>query len=376
MIWKNNKVLILAFLVLAGCLPQKETIQTRILPAGDLSTEAGGFLYALPMTSLSVTVDVTKVSYRRGPYADYAKTLLDMDRVITRDRDVWVMDNISVASFQTADPGEYYRVITGESLLPAAFTLTRQGLLLLLNPAAYNNAPDAFMPQEYPEQENLFPVKNLKGMTVEYRDTAYRPMATDTGFIEIPVIVTRSKTMTPDEKAKDAAKTLINIRTRKFRLVSRNNSKVSMPAGSGMKVAVDELNRLEKQYLELFAGKEYQTSYRYSLLFTPADTLHNPSVLFRFLPALGVLPADDLRGDPVEIAWDPVFPEAGIQLVSNDSIPAVAAKVTYRMPRVTRISLTYKGKKIYSRDLLIYQLGSKTGLPANILFPETGTMEK
>ncbi|NOY36789.1 MAG: DUF4831 family protein [Chlorobi bacterium] len=366
-LFKQLSFLFVAVLM-TGCIPQKEMNTSVIKIEDGKSLTQPGLLYALPMTSFSVDVEATRIIYKRGPYYAYANKLLDLDEIIDRDREEWTLDRVSVRQYLEADPGEYYQVISNGDLQPAAMKLSHEGLILLLNPSDYNKMPSAFADESLPFNGMAFPFRNLSGSVKQYRDTAYRTVATDTSFIQIPVIITKQRILTPEEKAADAAQTLIRIRKRKFRLVSRNNDEVSLPDGPGLEIAVRELDKLEADYLALFAGKKYRRTYHYRYVFTPSDTTDNPIILFRFLPALGVLPPEDLRGDAVNVSWEKLG-KTSLIVSPADTLSTGIPSIIYRIPEVANLKVYFGNRVLFSHHALLYQMGAKTEIPANVVFP-------
>lgn len=96
--------------------------------------------------------------------------------------------------------------------------------------------------------------------------------------------------------AADAANTIFKIRSRRFDLVTGENSENVF--GAGLSAAIDEMSRIEKEYTELFLGKhtiEYLI-YQYEII--PESGKEN-YMICRFDATSGIIDGLNINGTPV-----------------------------------------------------------------------------
>ena len=104
-----------------------------ILPLSDSTAlRNGSIVYGLPMTVLTVVVDMERTIEKPGPYAQYAQDLLGLSNVIKNESETWSIEGINIKSGEELDPSEYY-VISSTSLFQTnVLTLKKKDLYSIL----------------------------------------------------------------------------------------------------------------------------------------------------------------------------------------------------------------------------------------------------
>jgi hypothetical protein len=126
----------------------------------------------------------------------------------------------------------------------------------------------------------------------------------DTGaeFMRVLPDRTSTATRTEEQAAREAADMIFSIRRRRFELVSGDMGENVY--GGGLGAALERLDMMENQYMELFLGRhsvETRTE-RFHIVPETGDT----SIIFaRWNAARGFLPVDDLSGEPVVLQLNP-----------------------------------------------------------------------
>ena len=126
--------------------------------------------------------------------------------------------------------------------------------------------------------------------------------------------------------------------------------------GAGLPVALERLDRLEQEYLELFLGRRVVTTETRRFRVTPAEGKLQ-QIVCRFSPDAGLLPANDLTGDIVLLQYEPqgmAVDEAGVRPTSS-TIP-------YRIAALTRCSLIAAGQEQAAQVLPVFQFGRTIAL--------------
>jgi hypothetical protein len=355
-----------------SCLPQKKVASSPVtvsaLEKGS-GIKEGSIVYSLPMTVLNIRIDLERVTEMPGPYARYASDLLGLSKVIMNESEHWSIKAVHVVSQQEADPSEYY-VIAANSLYETnALSLKKEGLILDLNPAIY--APSRSQTTGNGSDLNDFQTYDLGAN--EYfriqRDTAYKNVSLDTSFVRIPYLVEKKKRLSTDQLAEKAAARLMELREGKV-LILTGESNVFPQS----EAALNEINRLEKEYLELFAGKRWTESRSLTFQVVPKKEMTgNPQQLFRFSMEAGPLTGNQPGGVPVTINFTPEQKTKELTVVKNapseteENAVQPPAGLFYRVPDVVGVTVNQGNDVFYSSRKLIFQFGNVIELPGNYI---------
>ena len=326
----------------------------------------GTVIYALPMTVFTIKVEAERTIEIPGPYAKYAEELLGLKSVIRNESEQWSFKGISVSSHEEADPSEYY-VIQGSSVLETnVLALRKEGLILELN-------QEINLQGESPaggKELNLNQFKSFDLGSDEYyqvqTDTAYRRVKMDSTFIRIPYIVEKKKKLTDEQLAERSARRLMELREGKIMILTGEAN--VFPQNDA---AINELNRMEKDYTELFTGKTLTETRQFSYQFVPGkDNPDKPVTLFIFSETTGPEEISSKNGIPVTIYLVPEQRTKDLSIITRehyeDSAPIID-KLYYRIPDVVNLKISLGNKTIYSSRKLVSQLGEVMQLPANYI---------
>ena len=194
-----------------------------------------------------------------GPYAKYAADLLGIDNVIKNENESWSIESISVRSNEELDPSEFYVIESNTLFQSNVLALKKEGLILDLNPGIFYDTENRIGINT--SDINQFSSSDLG--SDEYfqlqRDTAFKRVNVDSSFIRIPYIVEKTKKLPLDQLAEKAAHRLMEMRDGKH-LILTGEANVFPQSDA----AINEMNRLETQYTELFAGKVLKESRTYT----------------------------------------------------------------------------------------------------------------
>lgn len=162
--------------------------------------------------------------------------------------------------------------------------------------------------------------------------------------------------------ARNAAAAIFSLRKHRLDLISGEAGENVF--GAGLPVALERLDRLEQEYLELFLGRRVVTTETRRFRVTPAEGKLQ-QIVCRFSPDAGLLPANDLTGDIVLLQYEPqgmAVDEAGVRPTSS-TIP-------YRIAALTRCSLIAAGQEQAAQVLPVFQFGRTIALQV----PETAKL--
>ncbi len=369
-----NKIKYFSFLILivffSGCQTQEKTAQTVSSVDKGMDLPSDAIIYTLPRTIIKVEVVAEKVTMKKGPLSAYSKKYLGLERGIKEDRTEWILKIENVTSSEEVDPDQYYMVRSNGLVSSNFLQLSKNGLVLM--PVSQESS---FIRTGQPgiEEEEIeyFKDRSVKPNLIEKSDTVYSLLETDTGFVKVPHVQLKNRYKTLDEKAAEAAAFIIKIRKRRFKLLSGQYD--VFPEGIALEYAVNELTRLENEYLSLFIGKTVtQQVYRtFTYLPKNEDNEDLSEVLFRFSSTKGILPEKDLTGSPVTIKVNKLNPEDPFKSLAVNNASEDVSDLIYRIPVPCRVELSDEMRSLGTTDLLIYQMGPLVRLPDNVdLSPE------
>ena len=354
-----------------SCVMQKPLPkqQTMITPLGnEVNIREGSIVYGLPLTALRIRVEMDRTIEKPGPYAKYAEDLLGLKEIIKSEPEFWSIEKVSVEPVEELDPSEFYVIESNTLFETNVLKLKKEGFILDLNPEIYNRPGDITAAGESKGLESLaFHDLGSNEYYQTQRDTAFRLVNYDATFVKIPYLVEKKKKLTEDQLAERAARTILELRDGKH-LILTGEANV-FPQNSS---AIEEMNRIDKEYTELFTGKTFHERKVFTYTFIPRkDRISSPEVLFRFSEVSGPSEASGTAGVPVLIDLKPVPKNKNLTLVEKPVLkgeePVRQDKLYYRVPEVVNVNIKTEDKTLYTGRSLIFQFGNVIQLPANYL---------
>ena len=338
-----------------------------ILPLSD-STELreGSIVYGLPETVFNIKVEMERTIEKPGPYAAYANDLLGLTNVIRNESETWSIKNVTVTSHEELDPAQLYAISSTTLFRTNVLALKKEGLILDINPGLYNSQLKAN--NEGKSDYNDF--RSYDMGADEYfqiqRDTAYKRMNIDSSFVRIPYIVEKKKKLTIDQLAEKAAKRLMDLRDGKHLILTGEANVYPQSDAS-----INELNRLEKEYTELFTGKTLNETFSFNYEIIPDKSMTGKqNVVFSFSDQTGPASESGKGGTPVTIEFNPEKKTGHINIinrVNSKSDDKKYDKLFYRVPDIVDVKISMGNTKLYSSRKLIYQFGEIIQLPSNYI---------
>ena len=361
---------LLIFQLMISCVSGNKLGESNvtITPLGDKVTiTEGSLVYALPMTVLHFFVTVEHEIEKPGPYSKYAGEFLGLSDVINEENETWIIKGIDVKTSQEIDPSEFYIIESNTLFQSNVLSLKKEGLIMDLNPDTYNSISgkstiedDSFKGFQYNDMGayEYFMVS---------RDTSYRVVEVDTAFIRIPYLVEKKRPLTIDVLAENAAKTLLELRDGKQMILTGEANVFPQDAS-----AIIEMNRMEREYLELFTGKTWNETKTFVYEVIPSKSLPStPQVIFKFSDVMGVIEPSGQGGTPVTIELVPALKTKDLVMINksqaSSSRDEAFDKLYYRVPDVVNVKVISESETLYNSRKLIYQLGEIVTLPANYI---------
>jgi hypothetical protein len=352
-----------------SCSADRKLAGTKsvILPLGESSTvKDGSIVYGLPRSVFTVVVEFERKIELPGPYARYAGELLGLDNVIQREKESWSVRNISLRTQEELDPSEFYVVESNSLFQTNVLALRKEGLILDINPGIFYSAGNqAGIIKPDNNRFRTFDMGSDEYFQLE-RDTVYKRVNIDSSFIRIPYIVEKKKMLSVDQLAEKAAKRLMEMRDGKHLLLTGEAN--VFPQNEA---AINEINRLEKEYTELFTGKISRETRTFTYQIIPArEMIGKPVVLFSFSEMTGPLIGDAKGGKSVTIEFVPEQKTKDLIIINKtptEHSAPVYDRLYYRIPDVVNLKITSGNELLFSSRRLIYQFGQVIQLPANYI---------
>ncbi|MEE4115420.1 MAG: DUF4831 family protein [Marinilabiliaceae bacterium] len=356
-------------ILLGSCTTVKEVpvkVNTQILPLGDtVKLYKGSIVYSLPLTGFEFTVVAQRTVQTAGPYHDYADQFLGLKDVIRSNNTVWTLREVKIEPFNELDPEQYY-VIESDGLIETnALALKAAGLILDINKEMYTRR--SYYSKNLENNEQVKTAIRDMGSDEYYnieQDTTYKIVELDTAFVRIPYVLERRRQLSLEEQAESTARILLELREGRHLILTGEANVFPQD-----KAAIDEINRLENEYISLFTGKATSEIRTFKFFFIPEKGMESrPVILFRFSPEDGVLDPTDLSGRPVAVELFSTGKVDRINLLEdNDSQSERYDRLYYRIPEVVDIKVTDGRSTLGSSRQLIYQFGKVVTLPANYI---------
>lgn len=350
---KRNSLLILA---IAAAFPLSAGAQKNADPEGYLT-------YSLPSTVITLEVEAVREDFHAGPYARYAEKYLGI-KAKQKDESTCRLTQIKMVPYVEADQSRRYSVNVPKGEIEATF--------LKLSSAGLVSFADAGFGEEslwrFPtETEGDFSDKGVSYNLTSESTTLYRSSRNESSGSRISVQQDMVVEKSPEKRAAETAEMILKLRQQRLQIVTGDTD--ATYSGEAMGAAIDELTRLEKEYLTLFTGYSESQPVRMNFEVIPeADRESQMYVAFRISDTAGLVPADNMSGKPVVMELTPqVFSEpqkADVEIKEKDKKQVEAY---YRIPAICTIKLLEGSRTLLQSRIPVYQLGRESSLPVNII---------
>lgn len=361
--------------------------QINVVPfkGANPSTEKDGIIYSLPRSVIQVNFDVVKTESFKGPYADYAFKLLGLSDLITENSISYEIENVELNTFSEVDPEQFYFIEIDEKVKDS------RSLLVTMSEKGYiggftdiknisNNLKSALLTGDYSD-ENIKPFRELlKPVIIEKIDTVVRRISIDTTTIEEKVLKRSLSERTPEQQAREIAELIYKIEDSKFSLIT-GYQEVNYSRES-LEFMIDQLNKMEKEYLALFQGIKRKSIEKHTFSVTPEASKEGTlETICRFAKNKGVMEKSGSVGESVSVIITPLNRNKAIEdfVLRREQASRKLHGFYYRIPELAEVSLRVGGMEIAEKEMIISQMGLITYLPAgnmsNVMFhPESGAI--
>lgn len=303
-------------------------------------------MYYLPFNSLVFDIEYEETKFVRGIYHDYAKSLLGVSNIPTKNNMTYRL--LSIKSDIETKP-DYSRSFIIQSLkksMPKHYVnLSDEGILL-----GYNIPPSKKEKKAAPSAENVKLTLKLKSI--------------DSDLLLMPEEYAKDLPMRV--KAKMVADQIFRLREARLYILSGESE--HLPADKSLELMLRELERQETDLLELFVGRTITTIKTKSLSYTPSK--NESKVLFFFNKNKGPIEVEKMitkSSDDIPIMLTIKTFRPTLKPLDKKAIKANAQLVSelyYNLPGRVSMQVYNKDTVFIQKEEAIAQLG--VAIPLNI----------
>lgn len=355
---KRHVIILLTLIILSSCGTNNLFQVTRVGEEPEDFRQRS--VYVLPQTLMRVDVEFEKETFIPGPYRLFTEKYLGIDEYITQTGYSYRILNVDVENLTEPDPDHFYSInlLKGEINWENYFQMSHYGIIL--DPSSVYDLNTSELKEDKLTQTFFFTDRSVKRNLTEVTDTLYKTVIRDSSYVRIPILRSQREAKTLEQKAEEAANFIIKTRKRRFKLLAGQYE--LFPEGDALAISVKELDKLEKEYLELFLGKRIKSTYRRSYLFIPEASKSTQShVLARFSPQIGLFDAEDASGEELLIE---LIPAGKVSQINNSTVESLKENnLYYRIPDIAEVRVRIKNDILYEGRQSIYQLGEFLNYP-------------
>lgn len=285
-------------------------------------------IYYMPQTQLCFDVEYEEEILHKGIFADYAQQYLGTADIIQADAHLYHIISVRPHTKAVADYTRAYKVVAENGIESQLLNLTPFGTL-----AGYNLPTQA--PKHMPEARKCAPKKPaLEGPKV------------------MPLFEEHLNGKSIAQQAQGAAKLIYRIRENRMYLISGEVDHV--PAdGQAMKLVLDELDKQEKQLVDLFLGTREVIKHHKVLSYTPAKTEEVEIAYFSETEGF----TTSGNGEPIVLNITARRQTKGNSRVEADKKAPSPSQIFYNLPGSAIYKVLYLDEILVEKQAEIAQFG-------------------
>lgn len=348
----------------------------KVMPISSSTDISNGMVYNLPKTSVQIGFDVETKTKTKGMYSEYANALLGLTEINTANDVAYDIKNGYIHTAPISDEHQFYLVSFKNGFCKQKqlrdILVSKENYLLSINGSGKADSSQVPVPLASPFAQQPSYVGNtwIEKNTKERIDTISEFIQMDTLRVEKKVVKKTYEEKSAAQKAKEAADFLLKVKQDQYQLLN-GYAEVNYSAQT-LSYMIDELKKLEKEYLALFIGEERIETTHHTYYYVPSDTIENNDIpLFSYL------------GKNQEDTLVVALHIKKLPSLSGNTSPEVFAKqkgIVYRIPAYALVSITNDRATLTEKKVFINQFGRlnkwKWNRQAIELNPTTGNMER
>ena len=328
----NTRIKIIAIALLFMGVSLKAQMPIR---QNALKSNSYGVVYNLPITQLDFELKITKTTYKRGDYYQYAKQFLSIDNPILEDKVIYKLESVDVHNTGVPNKHSSYLVEFKSNSAEPFVYLTKEGLICSIN----HDAP-------FIEKRSATLLQAASPRSVDAQS-----------LLTEEVLMAGSSA----KQAELIAKQIFALRMNRSDILAGEAENMP-PDGEAYKLVMDQINMQEKALIEMFSGSKKTEDITSTVSIIPSLENIEKEIPFRFSEKLGQVDADDLAGEPIYLSLINKTPQPEVELSDRD-LRRLEKKfsegVVYNIPSKAILSLTYRNQTILNSEVDVVQYGTQ-----------------
>lgn len=326
------------------------------------------FVFALPKTVLTVHLTVEKQIIKNGPYAEFAQKYLGIENTPTKNIEKYKIKNVEMYENSIADTEQIYIMQYKHRLPWKSVIQQKDGVILAINQAIHNisNNENTYHYTNPTLDQIAFKELSQSSYIKEKIDTIFKQVKVDTTWVRVAVQKKSTDTLKLEDKAKEAAQHIFDIRTRLFDLLTGDME--TLPQGEAANTIVEYLKSEEQEYLSMFLGKTYITTVQYIFDIIPESVNQTEFIIANFDPDKGIVKNPSKNSQTIKLLLNPYDSYKPFTMAQLKFQKAQKKNVfSYRMPVQSEASVFVNDEHMYQKDFWIYQFGKTMEVPVCFL---------
>ena len=329
-----------------------------VVASAQKSSDPEGYLtYSLPSTTIVVEVEAVQEKFFAGPYARYAEKYLGI-KARQKNETTYQITMLNLKPLVEADQNRRFSIPVKKSAVDATFLkLSSQGLISMAD-GTFGDATVWRFPKS---GKGDFAERGVSSNLKSESATLYRNQKTESEYNRIAVQQNMVVEKTQEQKAAEAAEMILRLREQRLQIVTGDTD--ATYSGEAMGAAIEEMTRLEKEYMSLFVGYSDFQEQKMSFDITPsAERESQMYVAFRISDTAGLVPADNLSGKPVVME---IVPQNVTDPQVTEEVKSKLPLVHYLVPAICTVRVKEGADILIQSRIPVYQLGREGSMPVN-----------
>ncbi|MBQ5993252.1 MAG: DUF4831 family protein [Bacteroidales bacterium] len=324
--------------------------QVQVYPLKEFPSKGvkyvGKVQYALPTTTLKVTVSVSKVQDIRGYFADYAESLLGLTNIIQQNRTYYKLNSVDIEPITAPDDSKVFVAYTSNYDLAKLWqeeSITATDVLAA-TPLTTYTTHTATLPDFF---------KNYADISYTQQSETFVDTKIIDGVVtQVPASHTKTVSKSFESKAREAADAIVKSRKDQYNLAAGEQE--TPYSGEAMQAMLSELKKWENNYMSLFTGVSISDTMVYVFYITPEDlTL---ATAFYFNATKGFNQSEGAAADAYSLIFNRIYKD-NITKIIEFNYPEYSYITRDKKP--VQVSLTHANDKIHDFGVInMHQAGS------------------
>ena len=321
------------------------TTQAQTLQQGEPA-----LVYYSPCTHVVLDFSYKVVTESKGMYAQYAEKLLGISDIVEEDRTTYTLTGVKVRTRTDADLTRPHKVVAEPGVPMQLLQISEKGLLV-----GYNLPYEAPAPRKDNTPTETTPRKSSPKKVAPFTED-----------------VIEARTLADEAQA--VAKQIFRIREARMYLLSGEVEHA--PAdGEAMRLVLEELNKQEKELVELFIGTKKNVVKHKKVEYTPmGENFKLFNERLHFSQENGFTSPENVDAEEIGVTIQFTRPQTTAAVNEDPKAKkkeVQASQIVYNLPGSGLIRVRYKGELLAEKTLPMAQFGVDVPLSKDLFTGKT-----